>query len=163
MSGTTLVILTGAAALGSAAMGGVFFAFSAFVMGALRRLPPPEGIAAMQSINIIAVTPPFMIVIFGTALLCVVLIVPGVGAGREPGSSLRLAAAALYLISVVGVTMAFNVPRNNALAAITADSIAGAAVWAEYVPAWTGWNTVRMIAALAAAGLLIVSIVQTKP
>lgn len=31
-------------------MGGVFFAFSTFVMDGLRRLPPAQGIAAMQSI-----------------------------------------------------------------------------------------------------------------
>ena len=30
----------------------MFFAFSTFVMQALARLPPPQGIAAMQSINV---------------------------------------------------------------------------------------------------------------
>jgi uncharacterized membrane protein len=33
-------------------VGGIFFAFSAFVMKALDRLPPAQGIAAMQSINV---------------------------------------------------------------------------------------------------------------
>jgi uncharacterized membrane protein len=36
---------------------GVFFAFSAFVMRALARLLAPQGIAAMQAINVVAVTP----------------------------------------------------------------------------------------------------------
>ncbi len=39
--------------LGSALVGGVFFAFSSFVMKALARVPSPEGIAAMQSINVV--------------------------------------------------------------------------------------------------------------
>lgn len=40
------------AALGCGLIAGVFIAFSTFVMKALARLPPDEGIAAMQSINV---------------------------------------------------------------------------------------------------------------
>jgi uncharacterized membrane protein len=40
-----------AAALGAGLNGGVFFAFSGFVMPALQRLPAAQGIAAMQSIT----------------------------------------------------------------------------------------------------------------
>ena len=47
---TVAVIL---ALLGSAVIGGVFFAFSSFVMKALSRAPSNEGIAAMQSINVV--------------------------------------------------------------------------------------------------------------
>jgi hypothetical protein len=39
---------------------GVFFAFSSFVMKALARLQPAQGTVAMQSINLMAVTPAFM-------------------------------------------------------------------------------------------------------
>ena len=53
---------------------GVFFAFSAFVMRALARLPAPQGIAAMRAINVVAVTPAFMVALFGTALACGALI-----------------------------------------------------------------------------------------
>ena len=60
-------------AIACAAMGGVFFAFSSFVMRALARMPPAQGIAAMQSINIVAVTPVFMTALFGTAVACVVV------------------------------------------------------------------------------------------
>ncbi len=47
------------ALLGSALVGGVFFAFSSFVMKALARVPSPEGIAAMQSINVVVINPSF--------------------------------------------------------------------------------------------------------
>jgi uncharacterized membrane protein len=57
------------------------------------------------------------------------------------------------------VTIACNVPRNDALAAVAADSADGAAVWSRYVPAWTAWNTVRTVAALVAAALLIIALV----
>src|SRR2546422_10143662 len=71
-------VLTFVAVLGSGLAAGVFFAFSSFVMPGLRRLPAPQGIRAMQSINITAVRPPFMIDLVGTALLCAVLVVLGV-------------------------------------------------------------------------------------
>jgi hypothetical protein len=47
-------------ALGCGLNAGVFFAFSSFVMKALARLQPAQGIVAMQSINLMAVTPAFM-------------------------------------------------------------------------------------------------------
>ena len=52
-------------ALGCGLVAGVFFAFSSFVMPALRRLTPERGIAAMQSINELAVTPAFMTALSG--------------------------------------------------------------------------------------------------
>jgi len=56
MSGV-LYAATLVTALGCGLVAGVFFAFSTFVMAALRRLKPEEGISAMQSINILAVAP----------------------------------------------------------------------------------------------------------
>ena len=44
-------------------------------MKALARLQPAQGIAAMQSINLVAVTPAFMAALFGTAAACVALAV----------------------------------------------------------------------------------------
>jgi uncharacterized membrane protein len=52
-----LFALTLVAALGCGLMAGVFFAFSAFVMKALARLPLAQGIAAMQSINVAVINP----------------------------------------------------------------------------------------------------------
>ena len=57
------------ALLGSALVGGVFFAFSSFVMKALSRLPAAEGIAAMQSINVVVLNPSFLGAFMGTAIL----------------------------------------------------------------------------------------------
>lgn len=73
MTGALLFPLTFLAALGSGLAAGVFFAFSAFVMSGLARLPAPAGIAAMNAINVTAVTPMFMSLLFGTALFALVL------------------------------------------------------------------------------------------
>jgi uncharacterized membrane protein len=49
-----LVALTLVTALGCGLSAGALFAFSSFVMQALARLPTAQGIAAMQSINVVA-------------------------------------------------------------------------------------------------------------
>ena len=53
----SLLTLKLLSALGCWLMAGVFFAFSTFVMKALARLQPAQGIAAMQAINITAINP----------------------------------------------------------------------------------------------------------
>jgi uncharacterized membrane protein len=68
-----LVTLTLVTALGCALSAGALFAFSSFVIKALARLPDPQSIAAMQSINVQAVTPVFMTALFGTGLACLAL------------------------------------------------------------------------------------------
>jgi uncharacterized membrane protein len=136
------------AAVGAGLVAGTFFAFSAFVMAALGRLSPANGIAAMQQINVVVINPVFMTAFIGTALLSVVV---GVWSGVQwrPGSAWAIAGAALYVVGTFGVTIAFNVPRNNALARVDAASAEGAAVWADYLRTWTAWNTVRTVAATA--------------
>lgn len=155
MTGTLPDLLTLAAALGCGTVGGVFFAFSTFVMQGLARLRAPQGVAAMQSINVTAVRPAFMTAVFGTAALCAVLAVRGAGMWGEGGSPLLVAGAALYLLGTVGVTVVGNVPLNNALAAAEPDSAAAAALWLRYLRRWTLWNHVRTVSALAAAVVFV--------
>ena len=71
-----------------------------------------------------------------------------------------LSGGLVYLIGTILVTMAFNVPRNNALAAVEPQSADGARLWAGYVTSWTAWNHVRTAAALAAAVLLTLTLCQ---
>jgi uncharacterized membrane protein len=144
-------ILTLLAALGSGAMAGLFFAFSTSVMAALGRLPPPQGIAAMQSINVTILNPLFFAVFFGTALVCLVLAFAAASAGSGTARLLLLAGCGLYLVGSIVVTMVFNVPLNNALAAAAPDSAAGATLWTRYLSVWTAWNHARGLACLAAA------------
>jgi uncharacterized membrane protein len=75
-----VIVLT---ALGCGLNGGVFFAFSSFVMPALAKLRPAQGIAAMQSINLKAVTPAFMSALLGTAIGCVVVTVWAIAAWHD--------------------------------------------------------------------------------
>jgi uncharacterized membrane protein len=151
----TLLVVT---ALGCGLIAGIFFAFSAFVMKALARIPPAQGIAAMQSINVVVLNPFFLGVFFGTAVACVILMVAAVTRWPTAGAAYMLAGGALYLAGTILVTGACNVPLNNALAAVDPASSAGAATWAAYLKRWMAWNHVRTAAALAAAALLMLAI-----
>ncbi|MDJ0974223.1 MAG: DUF1772 domain-containing protein [Planctomycetota bacterium] len=148
---TALVIAT---AVGAALVAGIFYAFSTFIMGALGRLAPPEGIRAMQSINIVVINPLFFAAFFGTALLTIALLIVE---GMQPtGITLRSGlAAALYLVGCIGVTIAGNVPLNNRLAAADADDSGTHTLWQHYLKRWTFWNHVRTVAPTAAAVLLL--------
>ncbi len=157
MSGI-LYAATLVSALGCGLNAGVFFAFSAFVMPALKRLPAAHGIAAMQSINKLAVTPAFMAALFGTAVACLGLVAWAVISSGERPAALVIAGGALYLVGTIGVTIACNVPLNDGLATLHPQDAGAVSLWAEYVTKWTAWNHVRTVAALAAAAVLTTSL-----
>jgi uncharacterized membrane protein len=158
-----VLILEVAAALGTALMAGLYFIFSVAIMSALGRIAPASGMAAMQSINVVILNPWFFLAFFGTAAVCAVLAVMALLRWSEPGAALLLLACALYLVGNIVVTMVFNVPLNNALAAADPASADGAAVWSHYLSTWTAWNHVRTLSCLAALALLIGTIyVQAK-
>ncbi len=138
------------AALGSALVAGAFLVFSVLVVPALAALPADQGVAAMQSVNRVAVRPVFMTLLFGTGVLCLVLGGVELADGPQP---VVLAAVVLYVVGVLGVTVAGNVPLNDALAR-TAPGEQPPGGWARWVRRWTAWNTVRSLAGLAAAALL---------
>ena len=116
-------------ALGCGLIAGVFFAFSAFVMSALGRLQPAQGIAAMQSINITVINPWFMAAFLGTAAACSFLAVSSLLKWHQPGAAYLLIGSLLYLVGTLGVTIVFNVPLNDALAKVEPGSSEGASLW----------------------------------
>jgi uncharacterized membrane protein len=149
--------LTLAGAVGAGVAGGVFFVFSTFVMRALRDLPPAEGIAAMQSINKQAPTPWFMTLLFGTAALCLALVVTAIVRWGEPPARYQLAGGLAYLAGIV-LTIAYHVPRNDALAEVQPAGEGAAAAWSRYLAEWVPWNHVRTITSVAAAVLFSLSL-----
>ena len=153
----SLPVLTAVAALGAGVVGGVFFAFSVFVMKAIGRLPPSKAISAMQSINTAAPTPWFMLALFGTALACVALAISALFRMDEPDAIYHLAGGVLYLVSIV-LTIAYHIPRNDALALVDPDGIGAADHWRRYLSNWTAWNHARTISSIAAAATLTVGL-----
>jgi uncharacterized membrane protein len=153
-----IFLLTFVAALGSGLIAGLFFGFSVAVMRGLRRIAPAAGISAMQSINVVILNPLFLGVFMGTAVCGVALAVAAIARWSGPAEFYLLAGSLLYVVGSFGVTMVFNVPLNNALDAIKADSADGASLWARYLSVWTMWNHVRTVASTAAMALFMLAL-----
>lgn len=155
-----LFVVTFLSALGAGLNGGLFFAFSVFVMKALGRVAPASGIAAMQSINVAVLNPVFFAAFFGTAALSALAMIAGLMAWPGAGARYLVVGALLYIAGTIAVTMLCNVPLNNKLARVAPDSAEGARLWQRYIAEWTAWNHVRTIASLAASASFIMALVR---
>ena len=155
--------LTIISAVGAATAAGAFFTFSTFTMGGLKRLPPSQGVAAMQSINRQAPTPLFMLLLFGTGATCLLLGIDSVRDIDSLDAKPRLVASAAYLIGVVALTIGYHVPRNDLLANVDPNSADGIAYWATYVKEWVRMNHVRTIAPLETSIILVLTLSRQSP
>jgi uncharacterized membrane protein len=153
-----LFALTLVTALGCGLNAGVFFAFSGFVIKALARLHPAQGVATMQAINVAAFTPAFMAALFGTAVACGVLAVWTLFAWDERFAPYLLVGSLLYLVGTVLLTIAYHVPRNDALARVEPHSADAESHWVRYLSGWTAWNHVRAAASIAGAATLTIAL-----
>ena len=153
---TTIFFLIQFAILAYALVGGVFLAFSDFVMRSLALTSGAAGVQAMQSINREVFRWIFMVLFLGLAPVS--LVIAGYGGwvlSGQPGT-LMLIAGLTDFVGCFGVTVFFNVPMNEALASMDAQSDATHTYWTEtYLPRWTFWNSVRTAACAVSAALLL--------
>ncbi|MEU0006193.1 anthrone oxygenase family protein [Streptomyces sp. NPDC006314] len=137
--------------LGTGLVAGVFCGFSTFVMRGLAALPPAQGVAAMNAINVAAVRPAFMAVFTGSAVLSTLIAVGTFVVWPDEGKVELLLGSALYLFGSFGLTLVAHVPRNDRLARLTTGAPDAVVYWPVYVREWTFWNHVRTVASAVAA------------
>jgi uncharacterized membrane protein len=161
MTTSPVIVLAAAATITSAAVGGLFYAFSTFVMRGLDRTDPVDAITAMRGINAEAQSnAPFLLMFLGSALLAVAVGVVAIVQRGQPGSGYLLAGAVFGVIALI-VTMAFNVPLNNHLDKVDPAGLSAADAareWKAYLTPWTAWNHVRSASGLVAAALLLIGL-----
>jgi uncharacterized membrane protein len=145
-------------AVGCGLMAGLYFAFSTFIMTAFGRIDQAAGIAAMNSINKVIVQSVFLPLFMGSTATCLLLAVLGLFRWNEPGTLAMIAGGLLYVVGMFVVTMIFNVPLNNALAAANPANSEAQALWTRYLSDWTWWNHVRTITSTLAFVLFIAAI-----
>ncbi|MGB5556830.1 MAG: anthrone oxygenase family protein [Paracoccaceae bacterium] len=156
------------AILAYALVGGVFLAFSDFIMRSLSLTSGAGGVEAMQVINREVFRWVFMALFLGMAAVSIaVAVYGGIFVGGGPGAMMMIAGL-VYFIGCFGVTVCFNVPMNEALAGMDLSSEGTREYWTgTYLPRWTFWNTVRTFAcgvssALLLFGLLLVTQAQAQ-
>lgn len=139
---------------------GFFYAWVCSTMWGLDAGDPRVAIAAMQAMNgsvrNVVFFPAFFLtpVVLGMAAAVFFL------RGRKETAGWFVAAALVYLVFGLFLTMSVNLPMNEALAVVVVpdDIDAARTIWQDYSGRWQFWNQVRAIAsglalALAAVGL----------
>lgn len=159
-----ILLVTQGAVLAYGLLGGVFLAFSDFIMRSLSRVTGQGGVEAMQVINREVFRITFMLLFMGMAPVSALLILYGLGWGTGTGALLIAAAGAVYLLGGFGVTVAGNVPLNEALARMDPADRSAQHFWHQtYLPRWTRWNTLRSIACALAALLAMTGLLWSVP
>ena len=148
------------AGLASALVGGVFQAFSDFVMRGLILAEPAGGIESMQQINRTVFRSAFLATFL--VLVPTQLVFAGYAWFKLGGSgqTLIIAGAAIYVTTVFLVTMLGNVPMNEHLDKLPHHSSEAAAYWADYGRFWTWWNHLRTLGSVATAVCMLLAAVS---
>ena len=146
-------------ALWSAIVGGVFSAFSEFIMSALLKAKPESGIEAMQHINRDVIRTQFVAGILSIAVFSALFTLYSIAVFEGAALVTLILASAVYLPSVFFMTMIGNVPMNNRLDALDHTSAEAHAYWLEYGRKWTRLNHYRSLGSVLTAGLYIVAAV----
>lgn len=155
------LILPLATLFGSAIIGGALFAFSSFIMTALARVPSHEGIAAMQSINVVVIDKSFLGTFFLTAVTSLALIAQALWSWGSASAAWYLVAGIAYFGGTFVLTVVGNVPLNDRLAAVDPTAQASTDLWRNYLDRWTSLNTIRTAASLVAVLASVGGLLQT--
>lgn len=139
---------------------GFFYAWVCSTMWGLDAADPRTAIAAMQAMNGSVRNAVFAPAFFGTPLVYAATALVLRQTGESRAAALLGLAALIYLVFGLGLTMAVNVPMNEALAQVRVpdDIDAARTIWSDYSTKWQFWNQARTIAsglalAIAAWGL----------
>lgn len=155
------IVATTAAAVSTAVVGGLYYAFSTLVMKGLDRTEPIQAITAMRGMNSEApANVPFLTSFVGSAVLALGIGVAAVFRLSQPGTGYVLAGAVLGVVAFV-VTIAFNIPLNDRLAVLDPASLSAADAlreWQAYLGPWTAWNHVRTLTAVLGAVLMLIGL-----
>jgi uncharacterized membrane protein len=158
-----LQILGPAAVLAYAVLGGVFLAFSDFIMRALSLSRGSGGVEAMQSINREVFRWVFMTLFLGMAVASLASVAWSAFAAGASGRTAVAASGLVYLLGCFAVTVLVNVPLNARLDRMDRDAEATQVYWTNvYLPRWTAWNTARTVACVSSAALLMHGLLSSK-
>lgn len=137
----------------AAAMFGFFYAWVCSTMWGLDAADPRIAIAAMQAMNASVRNAVFAPVFFGAAPVVLLTAALAYSAEARVAGLWFAVAGALLAVSVV-LTIAVNVPMNEALAVleVPSDPAQAEAIWDAYSPRWQVWNITRTVT--SGAGVL---------
>jgi uncharacterized membrane protein len=154
------IILT-SAALFCTMVAGFLFAFAVVVMPGIKNLQNREFIHTFQVIDgvIQKSQPVFMLLWLGSVLLLISAVIVGIGRFENMQLMLLLTSAIIYLFGVQLPTIVINIPLNNKLQAInaqTANETDLKMIRDSFEARWNRWNRIRTYLACLSSALLII-------
>lgn len=147
----TITLIGATLTMGLAA--GTFAVFAHTIMPGLHSTDDRTFVGAFQHIDRAIINPWFMVTAFGGALVCTAA--AAITNRGTPAMNWIIAALVLYLLAVV-ITMAVNVPLNNAIKAAGDPGHVDVALVRQrfHESRWVAWNLVRVATTVPAFGLL---------
>lgn len=142
----------------ASALFGFFYAWVCSTMWGLDAADPRVAIAAMQAMNASVRNAVFAPAFFGTSVALLITSVVLSRANQRPAALWFGAATLSIALFGVVLTMAINVPMNEALAQIPVpqDIESAKTIWLDYSPDWQFWNQMRTLA--TGLGVLLIGI-----
>ena len=158
---STNIVLVAATVLTGLASGAIVL-YAHTIMPGLKKTDDRTFVGAFQSMDRAIINPWFMTTFFGALILIAVAAVLHLGVGQRSVVPWLVAAFVLYL-AVVIITMAVNVPLNDAIkAAGDPDRINVAQVRHAFNESkWAAWNYVR-VAAASGAFVILAAVLTLK-
>ncbi|MBC2933791.1 DUF1772 domain-containing protein [Nocardioides sp. zg-1228] len=153
------LVLSLAATVVAGLQAGTYFTWATGVMPGLARVDDRTFVATMQQVNVAIVNPIFLATFAAPPLLAGAVAVLGTGPARP-----WAIAATVLAVGTVAITVAGNVPLNDALAAAgRLDAIAElAAVRADFESRWVALNIARCLTSAGALACLAVAALRLR-
>ena len=138
-------------------IGGVYFAFSFFVMQSLSNTSSSEAIRTMNAINLVILKSPFMFLFIFSSLIACILFLENLF--LQTIISNEGLASLIFIVGMFLCTATKNVPLNNKLADYDFnDSTRNPIIeWNEYYKHWIKWNHLRTASCFLSVVLLLLS------
>ena len=137
-------------------IGGVYFAFSFFVMQSLKKTNAPNAIRTMNTINLVILKSPFMLLFFFSSFIALILFLENLILYKL--MSYKGFASLIFFLGMFICTAMKNVPLNNKLADFDFnDSNYNPEIeWNDYYKNWIKWNHVRTASCFTSMVLLLI-------
>lgn len=150
------IILTGLLA-------GLFYGYQCSVINGLGRLGNREYLLAFQHVNSAILNPVFFLSFIGSLIVMIVTTMVMYRSGNTALFPYLLAATAIYAIGVFGITIACNVPLNNAVAALNIQAATSEEIGRMrlgFEAKWNKWHLIRTVASTISFAILVLPLIK---
>ena len=139
---------------------GLLLGFAIVVMPGIATLSDKEFLSAFKVMDATIQNrqPIFMLVWVGSIVSVVLMLCLGTSQLNGRPLHMMWLASGLYLVAVQAPTIRFNIPLNNAVQALTLESMSVtelAAARSQFEGSWNRWNRLRTCAGIASVSILL--------